>query len=225
MMWDVVQHRLHDEAFPDRMRARLQEASDLEIQIHQGLGRIRNILYVAQMELSPDNPDMAQLRHYILKLVQLTDEHRQHQAKWQQRHRQRLHTQLKLEMPAGTTDEQVDMEIQRMEQGDVRWLYGQVQHRAVSVFKMSQSIEVLQELMMEMALLATNADDAIQSISGNIQGTTLPLQQGTADLQRAIVSAQSLRRKRWILIGLVTTLLLVAVGIIIWLAIEASKTK
>lgn len=223
--WRAVQYRLFSEPFPDQAARLKQEAHLLEEHISQDFTQLRNRLY--QLSHPTPNYSVHQLtiaRHLTLQFIEVTNRYRAIRTEWHQKYRARLLYELQLESRQSSVSEnEIAEQLALVQRGQPDELVAQLQERAQIVFGMGQAVQSLQEMVQDMSLLASEADARIQTIAETMQQAEAPMEEAAGELRRAVGYRRQLHEKQraliCIAIVILTSLILVSVGIIIWLAL------
>ncbi|KAH8106711.1 t-SNARE [Cristinia sonorae] len=106
--------------------------------------------------------------------------------------------------------------------GESRAAYREVQDRHEDIRKIERTLEELAQLFNDMSVLVSQQDDSIQAIqtaAGRVEADT---EAGLIQTEKAVKSARSARRKRWICFILIIVILAI-IGIVVGIEVGVKK--
>ncbi|KAI0065439.1 t-SNARE [Artomyces pyxidatus] len=165
------------------------------------------------------------------KFVEAVQNYQQVEQQYRKQYEERVRRQFKIVKP-DATDEEVKAVVEDVQgsggqvfsqalmssnhYGESRAAYREVQERHEDIRKIERTLAELAQLFNDMNLLVVQQDDTINAIetsAAQVEGDT---EAGLAHTEKAVKSARSARRKRWICFFIILIILLViglAVGI------------
>ncbi|KAF9207181.1 Plasma membrane t-SNARE, secretory vesicle fusion [Haplosporangium sp. Z 27] len=104
--------------------------------------------------------------------------------------------------------------LQSTRYGDANRALSEVQSRHDDIKKIERTIIELQQLFNDMEMLVTEQGVVLETVEGNVQQTDNHLEEGNVQVDTAIASARSARKKKWICLG-VSLIVVVAIVFIV----------
>lgn len=159
------------------------------------------------------------------KFLEAIQNHQQIEQQYRTKFKQRVERQFKIVKPDATPEEiKVVVDEGGGEQiftqalqsttryGAARMAYQEVQERQAEIQKIEYTLSELAQLFNEMSLLVEKEDEVIGGIEREAADTAVHAEQGLKHTEKAVKSARSARRKRWICFFL-TLLILAILGV------------
>ncbi|TFK54989.1 t-SNARE [Heliocybe sulcata] len=167
------------------------------------------------------------------KFVEAIQNYQGVEQQYRQRYKQRMERQYKIVKPDATPEEvravvndesggqifsQALMNSNRY--GDSRAAYREVQARHEDIKRIESTLAELAQLFNDMSILVEQQDEQINTIEATAADVEKDMEVGLQYTEKAVDSARSARKKRWICFGIIV-LVLVIIAIIV--AIEVVK--
>lgn len=169
------------------------------------------------------------------KFVEAIQNYQQVEQQFRQKHKQRMERQFRIVKPDATPEEiravvdddqggqifsQALMNSNRY--GESRAAYREVQERHEDIKRIERTMAELAQLFNDMSIMVEQQDETINVIEAQATEVEKDVETGLGYTEKAVTSARSARRKRWICF-FIFLLILVIVGIVV--AIEVLKNK
>jgi len=169
------------------------------------------------------------------KFVEAIQNYQQVEQQYRQKHKQRMERQFRIVKPDATPEEiravvdddqggqifsQALMNSNRY--GESRAAYREVQERHEDIKRIERTMAELAQLFNDMSIMVEQQDETINVIEAQASEVEKDVETGLGYTEKAVTSARSARRKRWICF-FIFLLILVIVGIVV--AIEVLKNK
>ncbi|KAI6045371.1 t-SNARE [Pisolithus marmoratus] len=171
------------------------------------------------------------------KFVDAIQNYQQVEQQHRQKYKQRIERQVKIVKPDATPEEiraAVDDEhggqifsqalMNSNRYGESRAAYREVQARHQDIMRIEQTIAELAQLFNDMSVLVEQQDETINAIQTTAGGVEKDTEAGLQQTEKAVVSARSARKKRWICFFL-TLLILVIVGVVVAVVVTNNTKK
>lgn len=205
--------------------------------------RIKNLSeLVDRMPLVPGqegekNARRMQVAALKQKFMTLIQEYREVERNSREKYRQRMERQYKIVKPDATQEEikyAMDNDqgsqvfasalTQSTRYADARTAYREVQERHEDIKRIAATMQELQELFNDMAMLVERQDEQIQTIEATANNVETTMEAGHKEVDKAVVSAKKARRKRWICFW-VLVILVIAIVLAVTLSILSNQGK
>lgn len=169
------------------------------------------------------------------KFVEAIQNYQQVEQQYRQKYKQRMERQFKIVKPDATPEEvravvdddqggqifsQALMSSNRY--GESRAAYREVQERHEDIKRIERTIAELAQLFNDMSILVEQQDETINTIEAQATEVEKDVETGLGYTDKAVTSAKSARRKRWICF-LIFLVILIIVGVVV--AIQVSNHK
>lgn len=162
------------------------------------------------------------------KFVEAIQNYQQVEQQYRQRYKQRIERQYKIVNPNASPDEVravVDDEnggqifsqalMNSNRYGQAQSAYREVQERHQDIKKIERTIAELAQLFNDMSILVEQQDETINAIEVTAADVEKDVETGLGYTEKAVVSARSARKKRWICFGIALVIVIVIVIIIV----------
>ncbi|KIM58927.1 hypothetical protein SCLCIDRAFT_90282, partial [Scleroderma citrinum Foug A] len=171
------------------------------------------------------------------KFVDSIQNYQQVEQQYRQKYKQRMERQFRIVKPDATPDEiravvndesagqvfsQALMNSNRY--GESRAAYREVQERHQDIKRIEQTIAELAQLFNDMSVMVEQQDETINTIQTTAAAVDKDTEAGLQQTEKAVVSARSARKKRWICFFL-TLLILAIIGIVVAVVITNNTKK
>lgn len=171
------------------------------------------------------------------KFVDSIQNYQQVEQQYRQKYKQRMERQFRIVKPDATPDEiraavndegagqvfsQALMNSNRY--GESRAAYREVQERHQDIKRIEQTIAELAQLFNDMSVMVEQQDETINTIQTTAATVEKDTEAGLQQTEKAVVSARSARKKRWICFFL-TLLILAIIGIVVAVVITNNTKK
>ncbi|KAH7889315.1 t-SNARE [Phlebopus sp. FC_14] len=171
------------------------------------------------------------------KFVDAIQSYQQVEQQYRQKYKQRMERQFKIVKPDATPEEvravvndegggqifsQALMNSNRY--GESRAAYREVQERHQDIKRIEQTIAELAQLFNDMSILVEQQDETINTVQATAEVVEKDTEAGLGHTEKAVVSARSARKKRWICF-ILTLIILVIIAIIIAVVILNNKKQ
>jgi len=211
-----------------------QELEDLMADVKKTANRVRAKLKVIEQNMEQDeqvNKASADLRirktqHSTLsrKFVEVMTEYNRTQTDYRERCKNRIMRQLEITGRTTTNEELEDM----LEQGNsavftqgiimdtaaAKQTLADIEARHADIIKLESSIKELHDMFIDMAMLVESQGEMIDRIEYHVEHAVDYVQTATQDTKKALKYQSKARRKKLILIGVLSLVLLIVVIII-----------
>ncbi|KAF8478641.1 syntaxin [Russula ochroleuca] len=169
------------------------------------------------------------------KFVEAIQNYQQVEQQYRQKYKQRMERQFKIVKPDATPEEvravvdddqggqifsQALMNSNRY--GESRAAYREVQERHEDIKRIERTIAELAQLFNDMSILVEQQDETINIIEAQATEVEKDVETGLGYTEKAVTSARSARKKRWICF-FIFLIILAIVGVVV--AIEVLKNK
>ncbi|KAI9478137.1 MAG: t-SNARE [Benjaminiella poitrasii] len=184
----------------------------------------------ARIPASAGDIAMRKTQHAALKkkFMETIQRYQDIERTYQQKYRQRVERQIKIVQPNATQDD-IDRVLESDEppqifaqslmqssrSGQAKAVLSEVQSRHDDIKRIEKTILELHQLFVDMQMMVEQQAETIQQIESHAETTVVDLEQGTKDIDKAIVYAKSTRAKKWICF-VIFIIILIAAGILIW---------
>ncbi|KAF9261473.1 t-SNARE [Marasmius fiardii PR-910] len=162
------------------------------------------------------------------KFIEAIQNYQTVEQQYRTKYKQRMERQFKIVKPNATPDEvravvndessggQIFQQamIDTNRYADSRAAYREVQERHQDIKRIEQTLSELAQLFNDMSILISEQDEAINTIETQATAVEKDTEAGLAHTEKAVVSARSARKKRWICFFL-TLIILIIVAIIV----------
>lgn len=107
---------------------------------------------------------------------------------------------------------------------DARNAYREVQERHEDIKRIAQTMQELQELFNDMAMLVERQDEQIQTIEATAVDVEQNMEGAHKQIEKGVVSAKKARRKRWICFWVII-IIIIAIVLAVTLSILSNQGK
>lgn len=160
------------------------------------------------------------------------------EQQYRQKYKQRMERQFKIVNPDATPEEvravvndenggqifsQALMNSNRY--GESRAAYREVQERHQDIKRIEQTISELAQLFNDMSMLVEQQDETINTIQASAEVVEKDTEAGLQHTGKAVTSARSARKKRWICFFLVLLIIIIIAIIVVVVVKNNSSTK
>jgi len=171
------------------------------------------------------------------KFVDAIQSYQMVEQQYRQKYKQRMERQFKIVKPDATPDEvraivndesggqifsQALMNSNRY--GDSRAAYQEVQERHQDIKRIEQTIAELAQLFNDMSVLVEQQDEQINTIEATATDVEKDMEAGLGHTVKAVNSARSARKKRWICF-ILTVIILIIIAIIVVVVIKNNSNN
>ncbi|KAI0831483.1 t-SNARE [Trametes gibbosa] len=158
------------------------------------------------------------------------------EQQYRQKYKQRLERQYKIVKPDATPDEvkavvdddqggqifsQALMNSNRY--GEARSAYREVQERHEDIKKIERTLTELAQLFNDMSILVEQQDEQITAINDTVKEVEKDVETGLNYTQKAVDSARSARKKRWICFILIIVILIIIAIVVAVVVLQNKK--
>ncbi|KAI6005587.1 t-SNARE [Pisolithus albus] len=171
------------------------------------------------------------------KFVDAIQKYQQVEQQHRQKYRQRIERQVRIVKPDATPEEiraAVDDEsggqifsqalMNSNRYGESRAAYREVQARHQDILRIEKTIAELAQLFNDMSVLVEQQDDTINAIQTTAIGVEKDTEVGLQQTEKAVVSARSARKKRWICF-ILTLIILIIIAVVVAVVITNNTKK
>ncbi|KAI6036219.1 hypothetical protein PISMIDRAFT_172255 [Pisolithus microcarpus 441] len=171
------------------------------------------------------------------KFVDAIQKYQQVEQQHRQKYRQRIERQVRIVKPDATPEEiraAVDDEsggqifsqalMNSNRYGESRAAYREVQARHQDIMRIEKTIAELAQLFNDMSVLVEQQDDTINAIQTTAIGVEKDTEVGLQQTEKAVVSARSARKKRWICFFLLL-LILIIIAVVVAVVVTNNTKK
>jgi len=171
------------------------------------------------------------------KFVEAIQNYQQVEQQYRQKYKQRMERQFKIVKPDATPEEvravveddqggqifsQALMNSNRY--GESRAAYREVQERHEDIKRIERTIAELAQLFNDMSILVEQQDETINTIEAQATEVEKDVETGLGYTEKAVTSARSARRKRWICF-FIFLIILAIIGVVVGIEIANHKNK
>ncbi|KAI8998485.1 t-SNARE [Trametes punicea] len=169
------------------------------------------------------------------KFMEAIQNYQSVEQQYRQKYKQRLERQYKIVKPDATPEEvkavvddvqggqifsQALMNSNRY--GEARSAYREVQERHADIKKIEKTLTELAQLFNDMSILVEQQDEQIIAINDTVQKVEQDVEVGLNYTQKAVDSARSARKKRWICF-ILSVVILIIIAIIVAVVVVQNK--
>ncbi|KAJ6439134.1 Syntaxin-like protein psy1 [Purpureocillium lavendulum] len=219
MLDALYERRLNEADTPaaSSNRSQLEDLSSKTVDLYHNLHKKAHVLSISSAAHSPSA--LPHLRRIDNNLKTAIQQYQQIEAKFQQRTRDQLARQYRIVRPEASDDEigtaiETKGRIFRQalmttgtNQMDAPFALTAALDRHAALAEIEKETRDLAHLFQEVNELVIQQDKAITNVEENGERAVKSLQEGNSEMDKAIVQARSVRRKKWICVGLCGMLL------------------
>ncbi|XP_006815743.2 syntaxin-like [Saccoglossus kowalevskii] len=163
--------------------------------------------------------------HY--SFLQVMTEYGNSQVEYREKCKGRIHRQLEI-TGQSTTDEEIEGMLEKgnaaiftssiiADTQQTKQALGDIETRYDELMKLEQSIKELHEMFLDMAMMVEQQGEMIDNIEHNVEETAEYVDHAVATTKSAVENQSKARRKKWIIITIMTVAIIVIVLFIVLL--------
>ncbi|EJU05393.1 t-SNARE [Dacryopinax primogenitus] len=162
------------------------------------------------------------------KFIEVIQNYQAVEQQFRGKYKQRMERQFRIVKPEATPEEvravvdndqgdqifaQALMSSNRL--GESRAAYREVQERHEDVKRIEKTLTELAQLFNDMSVMVEEQDESINVIQSHAYSTEKDMEIGLQQTEKAVVSARSARKKRWICFAIIVVILIVVAIIVV----------
>ncbi|CAN8100814.1 unnamed protein product [Discula destructiva] len=105
--------------------------------------------------------------------------------------------------------------MQSNRQGQARAVLNEVQNRHKELLKIEQQMTELTNMIIDLDTIIVQQEPMVQQIDDHVEKTQEDLKQANVELDTAVTTVRSTRKKKWICCGIVTAIILIVVIVVV----------